>query len=117
MLDFRDLISGAIELLQSNASLRERLTAQFRLILVDEFQDVDPAQFELLQLVAPPEAGPRLVVVGAPDQSIYGFRGAVPRLLTHPFPALSRTPTQHPQHSPPSSQQAPAAPHPLLLPP
>jgi DNA helicase II / ATP-dependent DNA helicase PcrA len=59
MLDFRDLISGAIELLQSNARLRERLQAQFRLILVDEFQDVDPAQFELLQLVAPAESRPR----------------------------------------------------------
>jgi DNA helicase-2/ATP-dependent DNA helicase PcrA len=88
MLDFRDLISGAIELLQSNASLRERLRAQFRLILVDEFQDVDPAQFELLQLVAPPEARPRLVVVGDPDQSIYGFRGTVPRLLSRDFTAV-----------------------------
>ena len=88
MLDFRDLISGAIELLESNASLREKLRAQFRLILVDEFQDVDPAQFELLQLVAPPEARPRLVVVGDPDQSIYGFRGTVPRLLSRDFAAV-----------------------------
>jgi DNA helicase-2/ATP-dependent DNA helicase PcrA len=88
MFDFRDLISGAIELLQSNAPLRERLRAQFRLILVDEFQDVDPAQFELLQLVAPPEARPRLVVVGDPDQSIYGFRGTVPRLLSRDFAAV-----------------------------
>ncbi len=88
MLDFRDLISGAIELLQSNAPLRERLHAQFRLILIDEFQDVDPAQFELLQLVAPAEARPRLVVVGDPDQSIYGFRGTVPRLLSRDFAAV-----------------------------
>ena len=88
MLDFRDLISGAIELLQSNGPLRETLRARFRLILVDEFQDVDPAQFELLQLVAPPEAQPRLVVVGDPDQSIYGFRGTVPRLLSRDFAAV-----------------------------
>jgi DNA helicase II / ATP-dependent DNA helicase PcrA len=87
MLDFRDLISGAIELLQSNASMREKLQAQFRLILIDEFQDVDPAQFELLRLVAPPEKRPRLVVVGDPDQSIYGFRGTVPRLLSRDFAA------------------------------
>jgi hypothetical protein len=76
MFDFRDLISGAIELLQSNTALRENLRQRFRLILVDEFQDVDPAQFELLRLVAPPAAHPRLVVVGDPDQSVYGFRGA-----------------------------------------
>lgn len=86
--DFRDLISGAIELLQSNPGVLERMRAQFRLVLVDEFQDVDPAQFELLQLIAPPESRPRLVVVGDPDQSIYGFRGTVPRLLSHDFVAV-----------------------------
>jgi DNA helicase II / ATP-dependent DNA helicase PcrA len=88
MVDFRDLITGAIELLQSNLVLREQIRAQFRLILVDEFQDLDPAQFELLQLLAPPASGPRLVVVGDPDQSIYGFRGTVPRLLSEDFPKV-----------------------------
>ena len=88
LVDFRDLITGAIELLQSRHDLRERLRSKFRLILVDEFQDVDPAQFQLLQLLAPPESRPRLVVVGDPDQSIYGFRGTVPRLLGVDFPAV-----------------------------
>ena len=88
LVDFRDLISAAIELLQSNPALLERLRTQFALVLVDEFQDVDPAQFELLRLIAPPEARPRLVVVGDPDQSIYGFRGTVPRLLSHDFMAV-----------------------------
>src|SRR5438445_561164 len=87
-LDIRDLIVGAIELLQSKLELRAQLRAKFRLILVDEFQDVDPAQFQLLQLLAPPEARPRLVVVGDPDQSIYGFRGTVPRLLGVDFPTV-----------------------------
>jgi DNA helicase-2/ATP-dependent DNA helicase PcrA len=94
MLDFRDLIIEAIELLQSNLKLLERLRARFRLILVDEFQDVDPAQFELLQLLAPPASRPRLVVVGDPDQSIYGFRGTVPRLLSDDFPAAYGGATQ-----------------------
>ncbi|HEY2437854.1 MAG TPA: ATP-dependent DNA helicase, partial [Solirubrobacteraceae bacterium] len=94
LFDFRDLISGAIELLQSNPMLRDRLRAQFRLVLVDEFQDVDPAQFELLQLIAPPSWRPRLVVVGDPDQSIYGFRGTVPRLLSHDFVAVYQAPTR-----------------------
>src|SRR5256712_6437148 len=88
MVDFRDLIINAIELLQSRHELRAQLRAKFRLILVDEFQDVDPAQFQLLQLLAPPEARPRLVVVGDPDQSIYGFRGTVPRLLGVDFPTV-----------------------------
>jgi DNA helicase II / ATP-dependent DNA helicase PcrA len=106
MLDFRDLISGAIELLQSNGPLREKLRTQFRLILVDEFQDVDPAQFELLQLVAPPEAHPRLVVVGDPDQSIYGFRGTVPRLLSRDFAAVYGSATQRLEDCHRSSQEA-----------
>src|SRR6266581_2778605 len=87
LVDFRDLISGTIELLQSSPALCERLRSRFRLVLVDEFQDVDPAQFELLRLIAPPESRPRLVVVGDPDQSIYGFRGTVPRLLSSEFVA------------------------------
>ena len=106
MLDFRDLISGAIELLQSNTPLREKLQAQFRLILVDEFQDVDPAQFELLQLVAPPESRPRLVVVGDPDQSIYGFRGTVPRLLSRDFAAAYGSATWHLEDCRRCSQEA-----------
>ena len=95
MTDFRDLISGAIELLQANPALLDRIRAQFRLVLVDEFQDVDPAQFELLRLIAPPETRPRLVVVGDPDQSIYGFRGTVPRLLSHDFTAAYGAATHH----------------------
>jgi DNA helicase-2/ATP-dependent DNA helicase PcrA len=106
MLDFRDLISGAIELLQSNAPLRESLRQRFRLILVDEFQDVDPAQFELLQLVAPPLTHPRLVVVGDPDQSIYGFRGTVPRLLSRDFAAVYGSATQLLDECRRSSQEA-----------
>jgi len=106
MFDFRDLISGAIELLQSNAPLRESLRQRFRLILVDEFQDVDPAQFELLQLVAPPAAHPRLVVVGDPDQSIYGFRGTVPRLLSRDFAAVYGSATQLLDECRRSSQEA-----------
>jgi DNA helicase-2/ATP-dependent DNA helicase PcrA len=106
MLDFRDLISGAIELLQSNGPLREKLRARFHLILVDEFQDVDPAQFELLQLVAPPEMRPRLVVVGDPDQSIYGFRGTVPRLLSRDFAAVYGSATRRLEDCRRCSQEA-----------
>ncbi|TMC35535.1 MAG: hypothetical protein E6J28_11775 [Chloroflexi bacterium] len=107
LVDFRDLISDAVELLQSNASLRERLRTKFALVLVDEFQDVDPAQFELLRLVAPPDSHPRLVVVGDPDQSIYGFRGTVPRLLSHDCSATTSPPPTAPR--PDTSSRAGAA--------
>ena len=106
MVDFRDLISGAIELLQSNPALRDHLRAKFALVLVDEFQDVDPAQFELLRLIAPPEADPRLVVVGDPDQSIYGFRGTVPRLLSSDFVAVYGASTRQVESCRRCSQEA-----------
>ncbi|OLD91855.1 MAG: hypothetical protein AUG84_03130 [Chloroflexi bacterium 13_1_20CM_4_66_7] len=63
LFDFRDLISATIELLETNPTLRERLRAKFELVLVDEFQDVDPAQFELL------DAGERLLAATQPDRS------------------------------------------------
>ena len=85
MIDFRDLITGAVGLLASDTRLLDRIRSTFRIVLIDEFQDVDPAQFALLGMVAPPESNPRLVVVGDPDQSIYGFRGTVPRLLSVDF--------------------------------
>ncbi|MGN6243021.1 MAG: UvrD-helicase domain-containing protein [Motilibacteraceae bacterium] len=54
--------------------LRERERAAYDWVFVDEYQDTDPAQEELLASLVPP--GGNLVVVGDPDQSIYGFRGA-----------------------------------------
>ncbi|MBO0705410.1 MAG: UvrD-helicase domain-containing protein, partial [Candidatus Dormibacteraeota bacterium] len=86
--DFRDLVGEAIGLLEARPDVLADLRARFRYVLVDEFQDVDPAQFELLRTLAPPAARPRLLVVGDPDQSIYGFRGTVPGLLSEDFPAV-----------------------------
>lgn len=86
--DFRDLIADAIHLLERRPELCEQLRRKFHYVLVDEFQDVDPAQFALLTLLAPPAGRPRLLVAGDPDQSIYRFRGAVPDLLTQRFPAV-----------------------------
>jgi DNA helicase-2/ATP-dependent DNA helicase PcrA len=87
--DFRDLIADAIGLLDALPEVLRHYRSKFRYVLVDEFQDVDPAQFHLLRTLAPPGTragqGPRLLVAGDPDQSIYGFRGTVPRLLAEEF--------------------------------
>ena len=64
----------AVALLQADAALLERMRAQYRYILVDEFQDTNIAQLELLWLLA---GGHRnIVAVGDHDQAIYRFRGA-----------------------------------------
>lgn len=72
--DQAELVSAASALLNADAELLERERAARAFIVVDEYQDSDPAQEELLTLLA--GGGRELLVVGDPDQSIYGFRGA-----------------------------------------
>jgi DNA helicase II / ATP-dependent DNA helicase PcrA len=83
--DFRDLVADAIALLDARPDLLRHYRAKFRFVLVDEFQDVDPAQFDLLRTLAPTRGGAALLVAGDPDQSVYGFRGTVPGLLATEF--------------------------------
>ena len=52
------------------------LSAQYRCVLVDEFQDTNSAQYELLKLICPPKKKSMLTIVGDDSQSIYKFRGA-----------------------------------------
>ncbi len=78
-LDFDDLINKAIELLETQPHARERYQDQFRYILVDEYQDVNYAQYVLTRLLA--DKHRNLCVVGDDDQSIYGFRGAEVELI------------------------------------
>ncbi len=73
-VDFDDLILLSIALLEESSKLLASLQAQFRWISVDEYQDVNLAQYRLLQLLA--GGGANLCVIGDPDQAIYGFRGA-----------------------------------------
>jgi DNA helicase II / ATP-dependent DNA helicase PcrA len=74
-IDFDDLVSLAVRLLEGNPDVAALYRQRFRFISVDEFQDVDARQYQLLTLLAPPPAG-NLCVIGDPHQAIYGFRGA-----------------------------------------
>jgi DNA helicase-2/ATP-dependent DNA helicase PcrA len=73
-LDFDDLISRLILRWEGEPKLLSRHQNLFRMILVDEFQDVNKAQYRWLQLLAEPHRN--LCVVGDTDQSIYSFRGS-----------------------------------------
>jgi len=73
-VDFGDLILKVVKLLRENPEIKERLSRKFQVILVDEYQDSNIAQFELLKLLS--GEGRSLTVVGDDDQSIYKFRGA-----------------------------------------
>ncbi|HEV2768618.1 MAG TPA: 3'-5' exonuclease, partial [Solirubrobacteraceae bacterium] len=71
-LDFADLELGARDLLRDRPGLRAAIRARYERVMVDEFQDTNPLQLELLDLVAPEH----LFAVGDEFQSIYGFRHA-----------------------------------------
>jgi ATP-dependent DNA helicase UvrD/PcrA len=73
-VSFGSLITGAVELLETNAELRGTLQEKYRYILVDEFQDTNIAQLRLLELLAGDKKN--IVAVGDNDQAIYRFRGA-----------------------------------------
>ena len=73
-LDFDDIIAQTVRLLRNHAEVREQYQRRFRYVCVDEYQDTNPAQFELTNLLAGGYGN--LMVVGDDDQSIYKFRGA-----------------------------------------
>lgn len=73
-VDFGAQIGLALRLLRERPYLRRELNERYRYVLVDEFQDTNHVQFELIRLLAGPDAN--LTVVGDDDQSIYRFRGA-----------------------------------------
>jgi len=83
LIDFDDLVVGAVAALEADPQLRRRWQARFSHVCVDEFQDVDAAQLRLVQLLAAPEDN--LFVVGDDDQTIYAWRLAdVRRILEFP---------------------------------
>ena len=84
-LDFDDMLTQCYQLLREDAAVREYWQRKYKFILVDEFQDVNQAQFACLQILA--EKHQNLFVVGDDDQSIYAFRGARPDFLLR-FPTL-----------------------------
>jgi DNA helicase-2/ATP-dependent DNA helicase PcrA len=73
-LDFGDLINETVRLFKTRPGILAKYRAQFKYLIVDEFQDTNIAQFELIRLLAGETAN--ITVVGDDDQSVYKFRGA-----------------------------------------
>ncbi|MDP8975275.1 MAG: ATP-dependent DNA helicase UvrD2 [Actinomycetota bacterium] len=80
MVDFDDLLAGCIHALETDPEFAAGQRWRFRHFFVDEFQDVNPAQFRLLRAWLGDR--PDLCVVGDPNQAIYAWNGADPLLLT-----------------------------------
>jgi superfamily I DNA/RNA helicase/RecB family exonuclease len=86
--DYAEIVRIAGGLLARGVT-RDRERRAYDVVLVDEYQDTDPAQEDMLHALA--GDGRELIVVGDPDQSIYGFRGADVRALRR-FPDRFRAP-------------------------
>jgi uncharacterized protein (TIGR00375 family) len=74
LIDFDGLIELTAALLREQPEIAATLRARWPRVSVDEYQDIDPVQYELVRLIAGDGAG--LTAIGDPDQAIYGFRGA-----------------------------------------
>lgn len=73
-LDFDDLISRTVYLLQTQEAVRSKWREQFRYVMIDEYQDTNAAQYRLVKLLT--GAHQNIAVVGDDWQSIYSWRGA-----------------------------------------
>jgi superfamily I DNA/RNA helicase len=75
--DFDDLIFNVVRLLESKSNHSRRYQKKYRHIFVDEYQDLNQAQYRIIRALVPDETPHKsLCVIGDPDQSIYGFRGS-----------------------------------------
>lgn len=75
-VDMDDLINLPVRLLRNDVELRRKMLQRFSVVAVDEFQDINQAQYEFFRIFA--MSCRETCVIGDPDQSIYGFRGAGP---------------------------------------
>ncbi len=77
-VDFDDLLLLSVRMLQTCEPARTEIQERWRFLLIDEYQDTNRAQFLLASIIAenPDASPPNICVVGDPDQSIYGWRGA-----------------------------------------
>ena len=98
VLDFVDLLLRARNALRDRATVRTHFRARFKALIIDEFQDTDPLQVEVAELLSGGVPG-ALVVVGDAKQSIYRFRRAevalFRRLSARGGPGGARPPPAH----------------------
>lgn len=91
LIDFDDMVLLCRNLLAERPDTLKVWQQRFQYILVDEFQDICPLQYEVVRMLAKPQDN--LFIVGDDDQSIYGFRGSKPEIMlnfTKEYPKAER---------------------------
>ena len=77
LCDFEDLLFNVVRLFESKTNQSRKYREQFQHIFIDEYQDLNQAQYRIIRALAPDSNSVKnLCVIGDPDQSIYGFRGS-----------------------------------------
>lgn len=77
--DFDDMLLKAYELLKSSPDILSKYQQRFRYFFIDEFQDINPVQYELMKMLS--NHTKNVFAVGDDDQSIYSFRGSDPTII------------------------------------
>lgn len=78
-LDFEDMMLHTLDLLKKQPAVLQTWQNQYAYVLIDEFQDIAPIQFDIIRMLV--QKHHNLFVVGDDDQSIYGFRGSKPDIM------------------------------------
>lgn len=78
-IDFDDMIIKCLDKLSLNNEILQKYRNRYEYILIDEFQDINPPQYELIMQIK--NSNNNIFVVGDDDQAIYGFRGSAPNVM------------------------------------
>ncbi len=78
-IDFDDMLLMTREVLRNSPETLAFWRERFQWIMIDEFQDINPVQYEIIKMLAHPRNN--LFIVGDDDQSVYRFRGAEPQIM------------------------------------
>lgn len=96
VVDYGDLIRLTVQLVRDHPAIVAEVRDQYRCVLLDEYQDTNPAQRELFQRLFG-DGSTAVTAVGDPDQTIYEWRGATPDNFAHfpeHFPTAAGSPSQ-----------------------
>lgn len=79
LIDFDGIVLAGLELIEKHEWVRQAMRAKYPVVVIDEYQDLGLPLHRIVRALL--ETGVRIIAVGDPDQSIYGFTGANPALL------------------------------------
>ncbi|MBF2599168.1 ATP-dependent helicase [Listeria seeligeri] len=84
VINFDDMLVNLKCVLENDTKSLKIIQKKYKYIFIDEFQDINPLQKQIIELICPPDSPnntTKLIIVGDDDQSIYNFRGAEPRYI------------------------------------